>query len=725
MFKKNMGYKSKHAADNNLLAKLRENFIITSTKASKIWGMVMSAILLVGVVWYFYSKAGTFSDYNLGLIANAIISVVIGFAIAYKLNIKNNRINQAVNVALLLISPILLLTMSELLNKLLDFGFTVLGFFGGYFLILFLILLVYAVVGSFKISFITVETLVLILSIIHFYLFKFRGTPFLPMDILAAQTAANVATTYDFSPEPILVFTVLLYLLLLIFVVKTSVPEFSFKFNISSRLVSAAVSVVTVVIYISTNFFVSLGIKPDFWNQYFSCINQGFLLNFVGNFKYMYVSEPDGYNYDEIDEYINETYNNSDDNSVKTDTPNIICIMNEALSDLSVLGDFETNEDYMPFMRNLTKNTVKGNLYMSVIGGGTSNSEFEFLTGHSMAFMPSGSYPYQSYIKKPISSIVSTLKCQGYSVESFHPYRASGWSRTNVYGNLGFDKFISLENMFNSDFINYYNTYEYDPSLLQSYVETYYPNDTDMLLRQYFSDTYDFRKIIEYYENRDSSKPYFMFNVTMQNHGGYTMSASNFNENIKVTSTTKNYDDVNRYLSLVKESDKAFEELIEYFSNIDDPTVICMFGDHQPSFETKFINNIMEIKNSDKMTIEQKQSRYCTPFYIWANYDIEERYIEALSANYLSALVLDIANVNKTTYNKYLLKLSETLPVIDFAGYIDNAGNYYTWEDESPYEDLLNNYEKIQYNNLFDQENVDKEVFYINGYVPEATDLTN
>ena len=43
-------------------------------------------------------------------------------------------------------------------------------------------------------------------------------------------------------------------------------------------------------------------------------------------------------------------------------------------------------------------NAVVGHAYTSVFGAGTSASEFEFLTGNSMAFLPSGSIPYQQYI---------------------------------------------------------------------------------------------------------------------------------------------------------------------------------------------------------------------------------------------------------------------------------------------------------------------------------------
>ena len=145
-----------------------------------------------------------------------------------------------------------------------------------------------------------------------------------------------------------------------------------------------------------------------------------------------------------------------------------------------------------------------------------------------------------------------------------------------------------------------------------------------------------------------------------------------------------------------------------------------MFGDHQPSVETDFIAEVMGVDSLSGLTPEQEQSRRITPFIIWANYDIEERQIDKLSSNYLSSLVLETAGVKLTEYNKYLLKLAATLPVIDTVGYIDNEDNYYKWSDVSPYSALLDEYEKIQYNNIFDQNNIDSEIFYINGYVPEV-----
>ena len=125
-------------------------------------------------------------------------------------------------------------------------------------------------------------------------------------------------------------------------------------------------------------------------------------------------------------------------------TPNVIAVMNESFSDLSVLGDFKTNQDYMPFYHSLKKNTIKGNMYMSSFGGQTANSEFEFLTGSSMAFLPGGSVAYQYQVKDELGSLTTTLKEQGYQgMKALHPYLASGYNREVVYPLLGFSDFLS------------------------------------------------------------------------------------------------------------------------------------------------------------------------------------------------------------------------------------------------------------------------------------------
>lgn len=698
-------------------------FEIKSSKTLKITGASVSAVLFA-IVLIFQSQ---FTSLNLEtkwlLLAFALVApLIIGVYIAFSIRIKNDLFDKIWHFVLFLLMPIVTMTMTECLNNIFIYDMTYLGFFANYMVILLFQFFIFAISGSFRVSLLLVNSLCFGMALAHCYIVSFRSTPFIPMDFLSITTAANVANTYNYTPTYTVLIGSLIFIFIVVLAVKLKTPKYNLITKIISRTFMATFFACIMWLFYFTSIFADAGVKPDFWNQSRGYRNYGFVFSFFCNTKYLFMSEPDGYNADDIDDFVFDTLGNENVDAIEPtgNEPNIICIMNESLSDLSVLGDFTTNQDYMPFMRSLTENTVKGNLFVPVIGAGTSNSEFEFLTGHTTAFLPSGSNAYMLYINNPISSLTSTLEGQGYSSWAFHPYYASGWNRISVYENMGFNSFTALENLIDPSILRDYTQNGSDAEYLQSLIESYYPDRQNMLIRQYVSDEYNYDVIIKDFENRDKSKPYFVFNVTMQNHGGYTKGAENFNECIQITSTSTYYNKANKYLSLVKASDDAFKDLITYFSNVEEPTVICMFGDHQPSIESEFIASLLGSDDINDISNEQDQSRHITPFYIWANYDIEEKQIEKLSVNYLSSYMLDIAGVKLTPYNKYLLKLSETLPVIDTVGYIDADNNYYKWSDKSEYREILSEYEKIQYNNIFDSEHRNNEIFFLEGYtMPE------
>lgn len=701
----------------------KNNFKISYSKRSKNVGMLLFAIAFAFVLF----SIGQFIKLDFSqkwlLLAVALVApVVLGFFAAYSIEIKHNVISTIVHfLTLLVVVPLVTVTMTECLNGVFIVDMNPLAFFGNYMVVTVFLLLLYGVLGSIKWACLILEPVLFGLSLAQCYLLDFRGTPFLPMDFFSIGTAMGVANTYDYTPTYKIVLASFLFIFIIILAIKSKMPKFSVLFKTVSRCITSTFSIVILVLYFCTSIFTNLGVRPNFWNQPWGYRNYGFALNFFMNTRYIYMAAPNDYNSGDVGGQIDKVVENKPevDNSYRK--PNIICIMNESLSDLGVLGEFETNEDYMPFLRSLSKNTVKGNLYVPVIGAGTSNTEFEFLTGHTTAFLPSGSNAYMLYVKNPIATLVSTLEAQGYSSHAFHPYYADGWDRTEVYSNFGFNKFTSLEDIMDVSLMDEFKANGSDPNYLQQLMDLHYPNE-NMLVRQYVSDEYNYDYIIEDFKKRDKSVPYFMFNVTMQNHGGYTNSCVNFEENIYTTSLSKNYTKTDKYLSLMKYSDDAFKGLIEYFSKVKEPTVICMFGDHQPSIEQDFVSEVMGVSDLNALTIEQEQQRHCTPFYIWANFKIEEKEYDKLSSNYLSSLVLQTAGVKLTEYNKYLLKLSETLPVIDTVGYIDSEGTHYAWNETSAYNEILSDYERIQYNNIFDQQNVDSTKFYINGFIPEKTE---
>ncbi len=702
---------------------IKSNFEIRSSKRSKITGIIILAATLLFVVLDVKTfLIQDFSEKWLLLAFSLTAPFILGLSSAYTIVITNEKINKIWHFVFFILSPFILITMTEALNNIFIYNMTYLGFLGNYVVTLITLFIVFAISGSFKLSYLIATPILFGFGVAHSYIMDFRGTPFIPMDFLSVTTAVGVANTYSFVPSYKIVSASMIFIFMLIIAIKTKTPKYNLLTKVISRSFAVTFSAVLLILFYATNVFADLGVRPDFWNQTRGYKNYGFVFSFFSNTKYLYMSEPAEYDPNTIKDYVDNAVSkdpsSGGSNSSETKSPNIICIMNESLSDLSVLGNLETNKECMPFLSNLTENTVKGKLYVPVIGAGTSNTEFEFLTGHTTAFLPTGSNAYMLYVKTHIASLVSTMEAQGYSSYALHPYYATGWKRTEVYNNFGFDEFNSLEDIIDIELMRDFQSNGNNPDYLQQLIEQNYPDKNNMLVRQYISDSYNYELLIENFENRDKNKPYFAFNVTMQNHGGYTTSCTNFEEDTYATNVEGQYIKANKYLSLLKYSDSAFKELVEYFKNVKEPTVICMFGDHQPSIEPAFIAEIMGVKNLNAITPEQNQSRYCTPFYIWANYDIEEQYVERLSSNYLSSLVLKTAGVELTEYNEYLLTLAKTLPVIDNAGYVDNNGVHYKWSDNSPYTELLDEYEKIQYNNIFDRENVNSDIFYIEGYTP-------
>ena len=151
--------------------------------------------------------------------------------------------------------------------------------------------------------------------------------------------------------------------------------------------------------------------------------------------------------------------------------------------------------------------------------------------------------------------------------------------------------------------------------------------------------------------------------------------------------------------------------LVEYFKKVDEPTIIVMFGDHQPPISNDFYNTLFG-KDTDKLSVVKKADWYSTPYVIWANYDIEEKELD-MSANYLSSYVMNIAGNKLTGYNKYLLELQKELPVISAVCYKDKDGNVYANDEKSKYSELLHTYRMLQYNQLFDEEGRLDEFFFL------------
>ena len=531
--------------------------------------------------------------------------------------------------------------------------------------------ILYFLVGRVRTALRIELVIAMVFGLSNAYVVRFRTNPIVPWDLFSWKTAASVASNYDFKPDTRMVVVTLLFLAgiaLLQFVKKESGT-----IKIWKRLILAAAFCVVLTGFVGKlqdeSFQTSHRLYPFLFTPAYMTKVNGIAVTFAMDLAYVTVEKPSGYQASE-EQAVLEQYGEQETERAE-ELPNIIAVMNESFSDLAVLGDFTVNEDYMPYLHRLQQgnaNTVTGYLNVSVCGGNTANTEFEFLTGNTMAFLPQGSIPYQQYITGELDSLPSYLASLGYQTVATHPYNASGWQRDTVYPLLGFSESIFRDQYWGASQV-----------------------------RKYVSDDSCVDKIIQLYEGKEEGKPLFVFNVTMQNHGGYTDLYDNFTPEIQVEGV--NSTAVSQYLSLIRLSDASLEKLIQYFSGVNEKTIVVFFGDHQPNDTVAapiLAKNGISVKNMDA---EQLKLRYQVPYVIWANYDIGEETGKDTSANYLAADVLRYAGVAPDAYLDYLSGLKEQYPIISAMRVVTADGED---TDAAAQKEGLADYQKLQYYQLFD-----------------------
>lgn len=580
-----------------------------------------------------------------------------------------------------------------------------------------LYLALFAVTGRTRIAVPAVSCVLYVISLAETFVVAFRSHPIMLWDVMAFRTAMTVSGNYEFfiTRQMKTAFVLLLLMNVFLWFTPRRVRGWKLRLAVGGGI---AASIAGYGAWFFAVLVPSWGLGINMWAINGTYQEYGYVLSTAVSLQYVVKKPPQGYSnarlkeiYNRLEESIyaeagngqaypvkSQAYPESPENPENPEnrpeegqpvTPvNLICIMNESLAELKTAGDFTTNTEYFPFMDSLEENTVRGSLCVPVFGSMTSNTEFEFLTGDSMALLPANSIAYQFNVKPDTYSMVSTLKDQGYYSVAMHPYPGENWNRVECYQNMGFDAFLDQE---------------------------FYEGSEE--LRNYVSDEADYQKLIQVVEAKENPEDkLFIFNVTMQNHGGYEGTYDNFEQEVWLTGEYEGkYPKTDQYLSLMKRSDQAFQYLVEYFSRIDEPTMIVMFGDHQPSVEDEFYDDIAGMPSSE-ITVQEHLMWYETPFIIWTNYSMPSEDMGRLGAVYLSSEVLWRANLEMTPYNRFLLAMKEDLPVVHFLGCYDREGTYYYWakaeSERCPYQDTVLDYEALVYNHSLDRKKF-KELFVI------------
>ncbi len=586
------------------------------------------------------------------------------------------EVRRGIGWAFVLLMPLATFLAVDVINSTNVFSFSTKKILANYICYLMVFALVYALTRRVWATAMAGGLIFLVFGIANYFVVQFRGQPILPWDIQSFGTAVTVAGGYQYVPTQQMALTALGYFGVLALCVKLcprGKEGASRRFRITERAVSLVVSGALFLMLFPMDILTDMGISVWAWNQKTSSELTGITAGFFANIQFVMVDKPEGYSASRVQNLGEELAEEEEPPLLgqPEELPTVVAIMNESFTDMQSVGDVEFTPDNLPFLHSLQESgeVIWGTAYSSVYGGNTCNSEYEFLTGNTTAFLPTGSKPYQQYVDSDQTALPSILKSYGYRCVAVHPGNRDAWSRDTAYPYLGFDEFIDV------------SAFDVDRTLTHRLT----------------SDVSTYDQLIYEYENRQE-EPLFLFGVTIQNHGGYE--DENFQTTVRVKEAAGEYPQTEQYLSLTKKSDQALEYLLDYFSQREDPVVVLFFGDHWPNLEEEYLTDLLGT-DSTSLGLEDMMREYQVPFVIWANYPLEGQEIEAVSLNYLSGLLLRAAGLEGTDYTKFLEQLRQEVPVITAVGTMDKDGNLYAVGDSTPYDDLLNDYAVLQYNNAF------------------------
>lgn len=465
---------------------------------------------------------------------------------------------------------------------------------------------------------------------------SFRGGPLAPEDIFLIKTALSVAGDYSYYLSCDRVVIMLAVFGWVAVAVKgaaeseNACPKRKRNYSLG---ISAALLIIVFAFATTNGYAPSLGIS--------NYTMKGWLYSNCAKSRLMCFKAPDGYSAERAErvlESVGEYAAGGD--SVQ----NLIVIMSEAFSDLRIYPNSETNESPTPFFDFLEENAEKGYLSVPTFGGGTADTEWQMLCGMNSTVMDMNLSAYSFLFdgRYNTDGLCGSAIKNGYRTVAMHPYADYNYNRRKVYERMGFERFISLE--------------DYKEPILN---------------RGFVSDESDYGMIIDYHRSLNGEKM-FVFNVTMQNHGGYT---GNMAEKERTVQFVEAPDEEasGSYLSLLRKSDNALKTLISYFEKLDEPTMIVIFGDHQPALGESVYERLFDGYSMD-YPLEMK---FITPYLIWTNYERQvEEHIPFMSVNYFSAYIKRAANLPLDTYDSFRLFAMKRYPVLGREGVFDSGYRY-------------------------------------------------
>ena len=538
-------------------------------------------------------------------------------------------------------------------------------FLANYVINILLYLIIFMISGSSKVAFYVHAPLLILLSSINHYKLTYKGDVLLFSDYKLLWEAVNVVKNYKLEFYLPIIIAIGILGVLFFPISRTNTKSLEVRRRVIGSIMSGVGLVVTIVI-LRGNISWLEGEQSGYIiaDRYRS---RGVLVGMIKEIPDT-IQQPSEYSEEKIFSIL-ENINIEDDQQAKKVFPNIIMVMNETYYDIDKLEELEFNQEIMPNLRKYQEEFTRGQLITPSYGGLTCQVEYEVLTGYPSSNCE-GRIGYLELINKPTKSIVSALKDNGYVTYAIHPYTKQFFNRSRVYEALQFDDMTFIEDMVDLEYEG-----------------------------QYVSDRYVYKQLIDKYKTRDRKKPFFAHVVTMQNHGGYNYRYDKYGvKEIKKFSKSNN-EVLETYVNLLKESDHSLGYLLDYISDIKDPTIVIFYGDHAPNFTMFYKGTFENSKN-----LEEVLCQYSTPLLIWDNIGLPKKQYGYINAYKLGGEVLRLIGNSKDYYFKCMENSSmmsvNGMFIKEKRGLISNVND----EEYKEYKEEINELYLLQYDRLFGED---------------------
>ena len=537
---------------------------------------------------------------------------------------------------------------------------------------------------------------------VNFYTLQLRGEPFLPWDLMQVSEAAGVASAAGIHIQTSMIVSLVLATLLTVgaFFLYRGRQKLPWAKRLGGFAASAAVTCGMLFgVFLQPTVTQAIGIQPDAWMQDRYYRYYGVITSFLTNLTNLEITKPETYSEEAVNTILDdveagekyttqplypESYGATTPADEVEKQPTIIYVMNESYWDVSELEEhgFVFDTDVSANLHALQQTSASGRAYSPSFGGGTCDVEFEALTGYSVSYLPNGSKPYQQHVTKPMFALPNYLKTQGYQTAAIHCFWAKYWSRDTAYPNLGFDDFISLEDMHH----------------VQKVRKHYWTSGlvTDDTMAD---------QIIQQYETMkaDSDAPVFLHAVTMQNHTNYNRDNYPDDERVKVIahpvgikpSTIGALED---FATGIRDADAMLGKLTAYFEQVDEPVILVFWGDHYNPIDS----NYDIFTASGYASGESSDPRlHQTTLLMWSNYTDQPVDFGTIAAYDISPVMMNLYGLKQPIYFQYLNRQLQAAYRANTRGIVMNRDGSTTRTPTSLQEQWSEKHWLLQYDLMF------------------------